>query len=521
MPLDRILLEASDVFATNLADMLPCGFDLLYRMMLVCKKSRDLVLSAKQLWIRCARLSTGYADLSIDPMDPDFFARIRLVIFPWESNPCVLHFRIPQLTFATIKRRLALLGNDELAFVSEMEDSPSEVIGFPSRPCATEDFVPHPAPRPAWTDASAPSPGARRILHGGVIPCFVFGGFVYHRIHDGAFAIAAFFPRHSNERVCNGVYFFVERPGYGPVFHSHHSGPEFNGMVHFSSLCSRPGEVWIATSDRLIYFGPHSHPSCRPCDTFVSWDDEVFWNVYFGRRVTNLYHTVNARGPILQRTAVHYAVYGCSASTLKEVLDARADPNLCDICGISPLQIATQMCFNQGIEMLVRAGATRIQGMLHYIGSIDTNVGREMTARTLLSLGADPNAADRNGYSPLHKSHFLSDGRLLQLLCSSGADPKKCDTGDLGLSPLHWAVCYRLQSACVSLVREYGCDVNCVSARYGITPLMSAVSRDWYEGVRVLVEELGADIHLRDVAGLRAVDMARTERIVRFLARGD
>ena len=424
-------------------------------------------------------------------------------------------------TFATIKRRLALLGNDELAFVSEMEDGPSEIIGFPARPCAREDFHIHPAPRPAWNEAP-PSPGAMRILQGGVIPCFVFGGFIHHRIHNGAFAIVAFFPRHSNERMCNGIYFFVERPGHSPVFHTHHSGTEFNGLEHFSSLCSRPGEMWLATNDQLIYFGPHSHPSCRTCDTSVSWDDDVFWNVYFGRRITHKYHVVSARAPILQRTAVHYAVYGCSVDSLREVLGAKADPNQVDICGISPLQVATQMCFNSGIEILVKAGATRVQGMLHHVGAIDTNVGREMTIRTLLNLGADPNAFDRNGYSPLHKAHFLSDIRLVRLLCAKGANPQLCDSGDLGLSPLHWAVCYRLQGAIVALVREHGCDVDCLSERFGITPLMSAVGRDWYEGVRILVEELGADVNARDIAGLRAVDMARTERIVRFLAaRGD
>ncbi len=42
--------------------------------------------------------------------------------------------------------------------------------------------------------------------------------------------------------------------------------------------------------------------------------------------------------------------------------------------------------------------------------------------------------------------------------------------------------------------------------------------------MRILVDELGASVNARDIAGLRAVDMARTERIVRFLekaARGD
>ena len=134
-------------------------------------------------------------------------------------------------------------------------------------------------------------------------------------------------------------------------------------------------------------------------------------------------------------------------------------------------------------------------------------------------LGADPNAWDKNGYAPLHRAHFLGDAQLLRLLCSSGADPNLCDAGDLGLTPLHWAVSYHLKDACIALVREYGCNVNCVSARFNVTPLMSAVGRNWYEGVRMLVEELGADIHARDVIGLRAVDMARSERVVWYLEK--
>ena len=517
MPFDRIIAEVPELFVLNLSEcMLPCGFEAIYRLMLVCRRTRDLVMSAKQLWLRCALLSTGYPTIDVDPRSPDFFKLIRLTIFPWESKPSVLHLRVPALTNLTITRRLALVEPDRLAFVSEIEDGPSEIIGFPSRPCAPEDFIIEPVSRPAF-DGTLVLPGAQRILRGGVIPSFVYGGFAYHRIHDGAFAIAAIFPRHSDERVCNGIYFFVERAGKNALFHTHHSGPELCGLVHFSSMVSRPGEIWLATNDRLIYFGPHSHSSCRACETFVSWDDEEFWDVYFGRqqrRVTN--HTVYGRSPILQRTAVHYAVYGCRVDPLKRVLDARADPNERDVCGVSPLQVATQMCFVPGIEVLVGAGAEGVQEMLHFVSGDDNDA---IMVRMLLDLGADPNAVDRNGCSPLHRPHFLADARLLTLLCARGANPRLCDAGDLGLTPLHWAVCYRIKPACVALVREHGCDINCVSARYGVTPLMSAVGRGWYEGVQMLVDEFGADIDARDVTGLRAVDMAQTERIVWFLEK--
>ncbi len=510
MPLNRIIAEIPELLVSHvLAD---CGFRTIYHLLLVCTRTRDAVLSARQLWLQCARSSTGYLDASVDLNANDFFSQIRAMLFPWEFVPRVLHFKIPRPTRQTIARRLALVDDEHrLAFVTELEDHPSSIVGFPSRPCDPNEFVvKSPVPRPVWRDEVV-LPGAQPIIRGHVIPTFVHGGFMYHRIHAGAFAIVAYFPRYSEEQECCGIYFFVEQGGQA-VFHVHHSGPEFNGFVHFSSLCARPQELWIATNDKLVYFGRHSHASCRVCNSVISDNDMVFWDAYFDRVSA---HTAAVRSPILQRSLVHYAVHGCRTEALKQVLWAGADPNLCDSRGSSPLEVATRMCWGTGIRMLIRAGAVDVAGMLHHVATGDE--GALDTVRTLLDLGADPNAENNNGHSPLHQPHFLSNADLRALLCAKGANPQLHDSG--GLTPLHWAVFYRIKDAVVSLVREFGCDVNIASTRYGVTPLMSAAAQNWYEGVVLLVQELHADVNLRDVDGLSALDMAQTVGIVACLQK--
>jgi len=131
----------------------------------------------------------------------------------------------------------------------------------------------------------------------------------------------------------------------------------------------------------------------------------------------------------------------------------------------------------------------------------------------LLAEGADPNADDGEGSTPLHYAATADwneddDGRM-QLLFDAGADPeRRCRFGP-DWTPL-MAACHEGHAAQVKCLLANGADPNAVSKR-GTTALMVAAG-PWYESedkVRLLLAA-GADPHLRDNLGRTAVDNGRS-----------
>lgn len=140
----------------------------------------------------------------------------------------------------------------------------------------------------------------------------------------------------------------------------------------------------------------------------------------------------------------------------------------------------------------------------------------------LLQAGADPNAAGRNGWTPLHEaSAGWCDVKLVEVLIANGADVNRMDDwsrtplvvaaslgggvkvrallarganpnayGGLAYSALHWVVLHGDEGA-VELLLEAGADVNAGGVR-GYTPLDIAVGRDDEAMARLLLNA-GAD----------------------------
>jgi ankyrin repeat protein len=122
----------------------------------------------------------------------------------------------------------------------------------------------------------------------------------------------------------------------------------------------------------------------------------------------------------------------------------------------------------------------------HYIYAGDTALHlaaaayRQETARHLLALGASVHATNRRGAGPLH---YAADGvpgsrvwdpsaqaATIVCLIKAGADPNARDKG--GATPLHRAVRTRC-SAAVKALLDGGADPQCKTKR-GSTPLLLA-----------------------------------------------
>jgi ankyrin repeat protein len=107
-------------------------------------------------------------------------------------------------------------------------------------------------------------------------------------------------------------------------------------------------------------------------------------------------------------TELHISAEKGDVSKVKALLDSRADPNIKDDAGRTPL---------------------------HYVVSSDPKESHLEIMELLLQRGADPNLSDKHNVGPLHLAAALRKVELLKMLIAHGADVNR--VGSFGLTPLH------------------------------------------------------------------------------------
>ena len=178
------------------------------------------------------------------------------------------------------------------------------------------------------------------------------------------------------------------------------------------------------------------------------------------------------------------AEYTTNPTIVRLLLQAGADPNAPDDSGLTPL---------------------------HW-GSENSN---PMVVTHLLDAGADLNARDNKGYTALHWAAAQSgNGRVVKVLLDRGADPL-AESND-GRTPLHSALRYRAEPSVVSRMLDTGVDEY-------LTPLQLAVLRGDVTAVEGTLAD-GADPNEADHYGWRAlhfaVPLAGLEVVSALLAAG-
>jgi len=110
---------------------------------------------------------------------------------------------------------------------------------------------------------------------------------------------------------------------------------------------------------------------------------------------------VNSRDLSTGRTGLHIAVARRDRPWLNYLIRRGANPNLADNRGVSPLMLASQLGFVEGVEKLVQSGARVDDSNDSGETPLILAVHRRDTGmmRILLKAGADPDRTDNSGKS--------------------------------------------------------------------------------------------------------------------------
>lgn len=215
------------------------------------------------------------------------------------------------------------------------------------------------------------------------------------------------------------------------------------------------------------------------------------------------------------RTPLHYcAEYGEKRLKIAQALiHAGADVNAKDDESDTPLTKAVRngKC-NKFIDLLLISGArTDIvvenenageeEKSSHTLSALNVAVKHRCDlalAEQLVEYGADVNAEDWRGTTPISYAAHSCDLRMLKYLVSCGADAQVADI--FGTTPLHFAASRNENPDVIHYLIAQGLDVN-AKDKFGNTPLTDAARSNGREIVETLLE-LGGDMHVVNDRGL-------------------
>ena len=136
---------------------------------------------------------------------------------------------------------------------------------------------------------------------------------------------------------------------------------------------------------------------------------------------------VNARDVGSGEGALHIVVQRRDATWLRFLLGKGANPNLADKRGVTPVQLATNLGWAEGVEILVGKGASVDLGNSAGETPLITAVHRRDAAlvRALLKAGANPGRSDNSGRNARDYAALMGPGNPITVELDKAQEDRK------------------------------------------------------------------------------------------------
>lgn len=375
--------------------------------------------------------------------------------------------------------------------------------------------------------------------------------FRYFHVHGGAFAVIA---HYSDRRIdpieaTSGVYYFA----YDECRMLAHQTIHWSTSAYNNAIQSRPGKLWLLTEDWLLHY---------QCDPLRDEEEVEEGRITLSERVEQMDPclfmasqgntkgvlqfidlqmkgmSINTQTIFNKRTILHYAARNGMVETVYALLERDADPFVPDFSGATPLQLAVRGLHHETVRSLVEkftkggpdeerklprkffTGAWRefsnFSSLRRYIPSGVPEVREQCRVaipsilKTLLLNRGDggfPEMSEQTLVTCLESKTVLCSAEAVLFIFHMGGENVRKRYLNQGifrllfggfLSPEHEKEAIK---TLIMTVDEFQMDVNFSSGITGETHLIWAIRNGTLEAVKTLIEDLHADISVRNNMG--------------------
>jgi ankyrin repeat protein/beta-lactamase regulating signal transducer with metallopeptidase domain len=190
-------------------------------------------------------------------------------------------------------------------------------------------------------------------------------------------------------------------------------------------------------------------------------------------------------------TPLFWAIWEKNKDIVELLISKGADINAKDPQGYTPMYEATYQGSRDLVELLTAKGVAAPESTIH----LAAHAGDLARVKTLIEKGADVNARDKRGNTPLFSAVLAKTDEVARFLIANGADVNAQD--DLGMTPLLSAAGGGSKKV-IELLIAKGADVNARN-KFGATPLHAACQRT-KDVVELLITK-GAEMNGRVTGG--------------------